>query len=58
MKKLGFTKTQITIIESVEKFLKTDDSLANAVVMTANELGFHDRYIIDTYNSYRKMVSV
>jgi len=54
--KNGFTPMQNEIIETVEKYLKTEGSFRGAVVMTSHDLGYNDWYIEETYLSYKTMV--
>jgi len=56
--KNGFTKTQMEMITTVSHYLDLNESFADSVIYTSNDLGYNDWYINDTYNSYRNMQKV
>lgn len=56
MKKNGFTRSQIEIIETVEKYLADGMGFSDAVMLTHVDLRFEDWYIRDTFLSYKEMV--
>ncbi len=58
MKKNGFTNFQNDIVTDVEESLKDGATLEACAVLIAIKHDVDEKYVIDTYKSYDKMMKV